>query len=136
MNEAKQRFVLAWLAKAKSDLLTARLLIAEENRLLDVGVYHCQQAAEKALKAWLTLQDIVFPKTHDLEALLYLCTSSLPEFSAFSEHARLLTPFAAEFRYPGDVSEPESERAKQAFVLASELYAFCEKLIKADCGGI
>jgi HEPN domain len=36
---------------------------------LDTAVYHCQQAAEKALKAFLTARDIAFEKTHNLVAL-------------------------------------------------------------------
>ena len=63
MYKAKQRLVLAWLAKADDDLRAARLLILEENALHAAGVYHCQQAAEKAIKAWLTCHDILFPKT-------------------------------------------------------------------------
>jgi HEPN domain-containing protein len=63
MDEAKQRFVLAWLAKADDDLRADRLLILEENAIYAAGVYYCQQAAEKAIKAWLTYHDILFPKT-------------------------------------------------------------------------
>ena len=70
MDEAHRRLVAGWLAKAEDDLRVARLLIAEENRLYGAGAYHCQQAAEKALKAWLAARNIVFPKTHDLETLL------------------------------------------------------------------
>ncbi len=83
MVETKRRLVAAWLAKADDDLRVARLLIAEENRLLVAGVYHCQQSAEKALKAWLTCHDCIFPKTHDLETLLHLCRAKEPGFSAY-----------------------------------------------------
>lgn len=68
MMDRKQQLVGAWLAKAHSDLDTARLLIRDEKRLLDVAMYHCQQTAEKAIKAWLTAHDLIFPKTHALEA--------------------------------------------------------------------
>jgi len=129
MNEATTRLVLAWMAKAESDLLTASLLIEQEKRLLDIAVYHCQQTAEKALKAWLTLREIVFPKTHDLEALLRLGLGSAPEFAEDSEHARLLTPFAVEFRYPGGADEPPTERAEQALAMARELYTTCKQVI-------
>lgn len=47
----------AWLAKSRSDLATARLLILGHEPYLDTGCYHCQQAAEKALKAWLTANE-------------------------------------------------------------------------------
>ena len=62
MDEAKRRLVVAWLVKADDDLRVARLLILEENALCAAGVYYCQQAAEKAIKAWLTYLDIISPK--------------------------------------------------------------------------
>lgn len=135
MNEAKRRLVLAWCAKAENDLLTARLLIEQEQRLLDAGVYHCQQSGEKILKAWLTLDDIVFPKTHDLETLVHLCRNRYPEFSTYAEHARLLTPLATEFRYPGDFNEPSLERARQALHLATELHGHCREYIEKRLAG-
>ncbi len=61
MDDAHRRLVAGWLAKAEEDLHVARLLIAEENRLNAAGAYHCQQAAEKALKAWLTARNVVSP---------------------------------------------------------------------------
>ncbi len=132
MDEAKRRLVLGWLAKAEDDLRVARLLIAEENRLYAAGVYHCQQVAEKVLKAWLTCHDIVFPKTHDLEALLHLCRPQEPGFSAYSEHARDLTPLATEFRYPGDASAPPPERAREILRQATEIFEYTGRLVAAD----
>jgi HEPN domain-containing protein len=43
----------AWLAKAASDLRSARILADADDPPLDAAVYHCQQAAEKAVKALL-----------------------------------------------------------------------------------
>jgi len=40
---------------------------------LDTGSYHCQQSAEKPLKAWLTSQKQESRKTHDLVELLNQC---------------------------------------------------------------
>jgi HEPN domain-containing protein len=79
--------------------------------LLDVVVYHCQQSAEKALKAYLTYQDVVFQKTHDLDVLLNLCLPFNSRFGELREMARTLTPYAVEFRYPGSAIEPEREEA-------------------------
>lgn len=131
MDEAKRRLVLAWLVKSDDDLRVARLLILEENALYVAGVYHCQQAAEKAIKAWLTCHDIVYPKTHDLEALLHLCRPQEPGFSAYAEHARVLTPLATEFRYPSDVHSPAPENAREALGQASELVAYASRLVDA-----
>ena len=134
MDEAKRRLVVAWCAKAEEDLKVARLLIAEENRLFAAGVYHCQQAAEKALKAWLTCRDIVFPKTHDLEALVHLCATAQVGFSAYAEHARELTPLATEFRYPGDLQEPEPLRARHVLVLAEEVVRYSRQIVQTELG--
>ena len=38
--------------------------------IFDVAVYHCQQAAEKALKAYLVFYDQRVAKTHDVGLLL------------------------------------------------------------------
>jgi len=127
MEDRKQQLVFAWLAKAKNDLEAARLLIVDEKRLLDIGVYHCQQAAEKALKAWLTSRDIVFPKTRSLEDLLRLCVPSASAFSQFQHHAEELTPLAIAYRYPGDASVPDMKLASRALVLAEEICNFCEQ---------
>lgn len=135
MDEAKRRLVLGWLSKAEDDLQVARLLIAEENRLYAAGMYHCQQAAEKSLKAWLTCRDIIFPKTHDLEALLHLCRTQEPGFSAYTGHARDLTPLATEFRYPGDGLSPEPARAREALGQATEIFRYTGKLTGAALTG-
>ena len=51
-----------WLAKAHSDLRAAEVAIGAD--LAEVAVYHCQQAAEKALKAFLVFRQEPFRKTH------------------------------------------------------------------------
>jgi hypothetical protein len=78
------------------------------------------------------LHDIVFPKTHDLEALLHLCIAAHPQFSSYKVHARELAPLAAEFRYPGDVLEPTGTRSRHVLLLAEEITDYCHKLVQAE----
>jgi len=132
MPSRKQELVSAWLAKADHDLEAARVLITGSKRLLDVGVYHCQQAAEKSLKGWLTSREIIFPKTHSLEVLLLLCIPSTAAFAQFQGSAEELTPLAHEFRYPGDISEPGFDQATRALGLAEEIYNFCQQQIETE----
>ena len=120
-----------WLAKARSDLATARLLVDGQEKHFDTGSYHCQQAAEKALKAWLTIQEVIFPKTHSLEDLLALCVPSESGFTKFQRHAEELAPLATAYRYPGDAFEPSAALARRALGLAEELCTYCEQRIKA-----
>jgi HEPN domain-containing protein len=42
------------------------------------ALFHCQQAAAKAIKAFLTLHQIHFQKTHDLCALATSASASTP----------------------------------------------------------
>ena len=51
MDEAAAELVRDWLTRASHDLRAARLLSSTEDPLLDIAIYHCQQAAEKAIKA-------------------------------------------------------------------------------------
>jgi len=101
MDEAKALEVRQWMLKARRDLASARVLALAEPPLLDTAVYHCQQAAEKALKAWLTWQDVPFMKVHDLTALVSHCTKMDEDFAGLAEAAETLTPYATAFRYPG-----------------------------------
>jgi len=113
----------AWIFKAKSDLDSARLLITGNERHLDTGSYHCQQAAEKSLKAWLTLHEIPFQKTHDLELLLDLCVREQPAIEHLRTAAEELSPLALEYRYPGDIFEPPLEEARRMLSLAEDVYS-------------
>ena len=51
MVDAELVEVRQWLLKARRDLESAKVLFDRE--LNDTSVYHCQQAAEKSLKAYL-----------------------------------------------------------------------------------
>lgn len=92
------RAAQGWLRKAESDLANAQLCIDAETAL-DTACFHCQQAAEKALKAWLMSRDRPFPFRHDLEELIRVCAAREPQFNEFLDAARALTPFAMGLRY-------------------------------------
>jgi HEPN domain-containing protein len=111
------RSALDWLAKAERDYEAARRMINDTREpLLDAGVYHCQQAAEKALKGWLTSKGVAVTKTHDLVHLVRLCAADEQTFEALISLADFLSPFAVEFRYPGDIFEPPQEDADRALL--------------------
>ena len=52
MAQPATKLARAWLLKAFSDLDTARQIGGLTEGHLDAGIYHCQQAAEKALKGF------------------------------------------------------------------------------------
>ena len=70
----KKELIAEWLKKAQHDIGTAELLLAQKQEYTDTICYHCQQAVEKYLKAYLVNLNIPFKKVHDLDYLLNLIT--------------------------------------------------------------
>jgi len=65
-EESRRDEAARWLAQARKNLNAARSLASAEPFR---SVFHGQQAAEKAAKAFLTFEDVIFRKTHDLRRL-------------------------------------------------------------------
>ena len=65
MEIAKQ-----WLGKARNDLLNADNNLKAQDVPYDTVCFHCQQAAEKLLKAYLAANGTSPPVTHDLLLIL------------------------------------------------------------------
>ena len=91
-----------------------------------------QQAAEKALKGYLLFHDVRFEKTHDIVLLVSQAMDVDPSFSALVEIARLLTPLAVEYRYPGDYVEPEQEEFNDAYDASRTLFEFVRNKLPAE----
>jgi len=123
-SDAKTELTRSWLVKAYRDLLSAEKLGNVQAPLLDTAAYHCQQTAEKAIKAFLLFHDIRFEKTHDIEALILQASTIDPDFADHLDDGQILTPFATEFRYPGEFLEPDPDEFAEAYQTASEFYHF------------
>ncbi|MGZ8245254.1 HEPN domain-containing protein [Methylomagnum sp.] len=119
--DEKATLVKNWLIKAQHDLIAAKKLSLDLGICLDVAIYHCQQAGEKAIKGFLVFHDQPFPKTHDLRLLAQLALRIDSRFEQHQEAAEILTPYATEFRYPGDILEPTAEEMREALEKAEGL---------------
>jgi HEPN domain-containing protein len=111
-----------WLRKAAGDLRGAEVDLAAIPPLTGDAAFHCQQAVEKALKAFLAWHDVPFRKTHDLAEIGEQCAAIDASLDPVCRRAERLTPFAWIFRYPGDVGEPRTEEVAEARALAREVY--------------
>lgn len=134
MDEAVAGLAGAWLTKALHDLQTARIVGNAPEGPLDTAIYHCQQAAEKAMKAWLTANNVAFEKSHDIGRLVRQAIALHPEFRQFTASAQLLTPYVTAFRYPV-VSEPMGptrEEFDEALKAAEAIYEFVLGLLPAE----
>src|SRR6266446_7394754 len=92
----------AWLTKAKSDLRMATIAAAAEDPPLDGAIYHCQQAAEKAVKAFFHHHEVPVQRTHNVTQLAEGAAKILAGFDELLDDADLLTPLVASFRYPDE----------------------------------
>ena len=115
MNEPDPvlREALRWLRFSEEDLDVASRLMTDTPTAPRHACWLYQQAAEKALKAALVLEEVDFPFTHDLDALRNFLPDS---WSVRTTHADLaeLTEWAVETRYPGDWPEPTDSDAMRA----------------------
>ena len=120
VQEAKQ-----WLQFSAEDLDVAQRLLADRSSAPRHVCWLSQQAAEKALKAALVLEEIDFPYTHDLNALRSLLPDS---WSVRVDHPDLtqLNQWAVEARYPGKWAEATESDAIRAEV---EARAVCNAIV-------
>jgi len=100
MTLTKQEIIKEWFAKADQDLGTAKLIATHIPEYIDTVCFHCQQAAEKYLKAYLIQLEIEFPKTHQLGKLLDLISSKENISEEEYDKAEYLEAYAVEIRYP------------------------------------
>ena len=87
-----------WLLKARHDWSAARKVLTPDCEETDVAAFHCQQAAEKLLKAYLVSRRTEFEKIHDLGRLLDYCARADSEVESLRDAVEPLTLYAVAFR--------------------------------------
>jgi HEPN domain-containing protein len=97
-----KRMTREWVRKAEADWLIARRISQSERSLHDGVCFHCQQCAEKYLKALLEELGRAVPRTHILKDLLALLQPDYPTLIPLRRGLTFLTRFAVDPRYPGD----------------------------------
>ena len=95
-HKKMQFYPVLSIAKASNDLLNADNNLYSEKIPYDTVCFHCQQAAEKLLKAYLACIGQSPPVTHDLLFLLERILPSSPEAERLRDHLALLMPYAVE----------------------------------------
>jgi len=112
-------FVDQWVEKAEEDLGVANMLYASGAAYYDAMCFHCQQAAEKYLKALLVKHQVEFSKTHDIAVLLRLAAGIDSALAVSLADAATLTRHAVDSRYPEDVEAADARAAERALELAN-----------------
>jgi HEPN domain-containing protein len=114
------------LALAEKDYKAALILARADDPQTDAAGFHLQQAVEKALKAWLALRGIDYPKTHDLNPLLGLLEDKDENIEPFWTLLEL-NPFAVQFRY--ELAGEEFSNFKRLAQLTKKLLAHVQSVL-------
>jgi HEPN domain-containing protein len=109
-------------------MLNAKLVIDYEPLILDTACFHCQQAMEKYLKAFMVFKNQDVIKTHDIRFLLEECTLLGMDFKNID--IKNIQDFAIDARYPDDTLSPTLEETKEYFQVASEIKKLVLEKIK------
>lgn len=100
-----------WVDKAEADFATSRReLRVRKDPNYDAVCFHCQQCAEKYLKARLQQDRILFAKTHNLSVLLDLLLPSYQTWNVLRPDILVLNNFAVIYRYPGETTDLQTAR--------------------------
>ena len=115
MLNKKKVYIEEWLNFAKEDLDTARVLLNSEYLYNRSICYHCQQSAEKDLKAYIIYLDLPLNKTHNLIKLVDQIFELDKEITQLHKAVEVLTDYVVTARYPDDSELIPDEESKLAF---------------------
>lgn len=113
-----------WLEHSSQDLIAAKIL-SEDDRCYRLSAFHCQQAIEKALKAYILLKSDVLVDGHNL---IWLCRQAKKYdkgFHQWFDESADLNQCYIETRYPADIEREYTYKMVRNFYrMAREMYQY------------
>lgn len=113
-----------WLDRAGEDIQCAKMLLQNDNCYRGAA-FHCQQAIEKSLKAYILVRSDVLVDGHNLT---WLCKRAMKydnSFSAWLSESASLNKCYIETRYPADIPLGlEYHKVSGYYRMAKEMYLF------------
>jgi HEPN domain-containing protein len=123
-----KRTTREWVRKAESDFRLASVIARGTEPFPNQQCFHCQQSAEKYLKALLEEVGLAAPRTHLLKDVLALLLPHHPSLASLRRGLTFLTRFAVETRYPGD--NASKRQAASALRWAGKVRQACRNLLR------
>ncbi len=124
---------LLFLKKAAEDEALLDEVLSSPRISDEIIGFHCQQAAEKLLKALLSDLGIRFRKTHDVRALMDLLEDAGHPLPQSLLDLDTLTPYGTLFRYEGISAQVTLDRQRDRSMIRS-LRAWVENKLKVPGG--
>ena len=122
--------IQAWFDFSRNDLGVAKHLRNTYHPIpIEIICYHCQQSAEKAIKALYLLFEIPggLPRKHDLSFLLDQLKNKVSISDDLYDYADELNSFAVVVRYPSEIPVDE-EAMKKAIHHAEAILKWAEEI--------
>lgn len=129
----KNQIIEQWMKLAEEDLgVSKHLMETYYPKPLEIICYHCQQAAEKALKAVIIFLNVPgeVPKKHDLSFLLNEIKSKVTIDEALYDYADVLTPYGVVIRYPNEI-DIEERHAERAVEYAEHILEWAKQIMES-----
>jgi HEPN domain-containing protein len=123
MRQHEQAILL--VKKAADDEALLAEILSSSHVSDEIFGFHCQQAAEKLLKALLSDAGIGYPRTHNLRLLMDLLEDAGRSLPAGLAELDTLTPYGTLFRYEDLPTEIGLDR-ESLFKLVRSLHELVE----------
>lgn len=130
MDDKKVDFIKEWIYEANNDLGLAEFVIENEGKYYDLVCFHCQQAAEKYLKAYIIYLRLHYEKVHDLKYLLNVIGKRREVPKKLIKYADLLNEYTIDSRYPDYWHDPDLGETKECIKAAQEFKNYIKEVLK------
>lgn len=124
VNPSDSKFYFEWLKSAQQDIHVASVLVNDAHGR-NACAFHCQQAIEKALKAYMLLSSGRLLDGHNLT---WLCRQAMKyddEFEQWFDESASLNRYYIETRYPADIPlQLSHDDIKRVYKMAKNMYDF------------
>ena len=119
-----------WIRFAQMDYDAAKnMSVLFQPVPLEIVCFHCQQAAEKILKAYALANGEPLIRTHDLSVILAQCKKYNQEFSNLDRVGIMLNDYAVVYKYPTKEDAVTEHDMKTALDNALKILEFTKALI-------
>ena len=136
MNNKKIDFIREWVYEGNNDLGLAEFVIENNGKYYDLVCFHCQQAAEKYLKAYIIYLQLYYRKVHDLTYLLNVIKRKKEIPKKLIKKAEMLEEYAIDSRYPDHWHDPTLNETEECIEAAKMFKEFIKPvfdfIIKKD----
>lgn len=129
MDKQKLDFTKEWIHEGNNDLGLAEFVIENNGKYYDLVCFHCQQSAEKYLKAYIIYLNLYYRKVHNLTYLLDVIKRKREIPEKLIVQAEMLEEYTIDSRYPDHWHDPTLKETKECIEAAKMFKEFIKPVL-------